>query len=576
MSIWTTLGIEPASEEREIKRAYARKLKTTRPEDDPAGFQALNEAYQAALRLAQMRAEEEEAQAPAAELQETAAQASSPAPSYAPAWRASPVPVSVSAAPQPAPEPAGPSPLDEARRIWAEYMRGAAVQPHNRLVKFMARDDMLNLQVRECFELCAVHACAGEACPDELREAVAAFYGWESDCGFIGRRVPDDTALALARLRAQRSHAYFWSIAKERKAVRALLADDAGRAFGSTLWGGFTKDMRKLIQAIRLHHPDMLRLRLNQAVVETWERRIEGRRYFLDTALLSFFLGYLLSVMAPLALIQLGITGFDTGAVYLGCEVLAFVLVGAIALRKPAAPHGDSRWERFKYRMDEVRNRPLWQFGWIPLYALASAAMYIPHPPAWFVIADDVVLAACLALVCFAFSAAMAETPFGFICIAVAAFGIGTPVGKDFLVEHGPVMTGIGAISAVLLFFRSGHDLCSWFQIPTARFLPLRAVWLAGTAGLILLGGLFEVPAHPYLAACWIWLLAGMLLSRPSFHLFYGLLGALGLAVATGLLLPSPMQNHTPAPFMVFALYAVAIFMTVNLVRTKQYQNPFA
>ena len=43
------LGLRPDADERAIKRAYAAKLKTTRPEEDPQGFQALNEAYQAAL-----------------------------------------------------------------------------------------------------------------------------------------------------------------------------------------------------------------------------------------------------------------------------------------------------------------------------------------------------------------------------------------------------------------------------------------------------------------------------------------------------------------------------------------------
>lgn len=49
MDAYRLLGIGRDADERQIKRAYAALLKNTRPDEDPAGFQRLNEAYQQAL-----------------------------------------------------------------------------------------------------------------------------------------------------------------------------------------------------------------------------------------------------------------------------------------------------------------------------------------------------------------------------------------------------------------------------------------------------------------------------------------------------------------------------------------------
>ena len=52
MDCWQILGIEPTDDERAIKRAYAKQLKTTRPDDDAAAYQRLREAFDYALAVA--------------------------------------------------------------------------------------------------------------------------------------------------------------------------------------------------------------------------------------------------------------------------------------------------------------------------------------------------------------------------------------------------------------------------------------------------------------------------------------------------------------------------------------------
>ena len=62
MDIWKILGIEPTKDKKTIKKAYRQQLPLYNPEDDQEGFMALREAYEEALRFAELP-DDEEAQA---------------------------------------------------------------------------------------------------------------------------------------------------------------------------------------------------------------------------------------------------------------------------------------------------------------------------------------------------------------------------------------------------------------------------------------------------------------------------------------------------------------------------------
>jgi hypothetical protein len=54
--VWECLGIAPTADEADLRRAYAERLKHVRPDDDPAGFRAVREAFETARRGATARA----------------------------------------------------------------------------------------------------------------------------------------------------------------------------------------------------------------------------------------------------------------------------------------------------------------------------------------------------------------------------------------------------------------------------------------------------------------------------------------------------------------------------------------
>ena len=60
MNCFTVLGIEPTTEKKTIKRAYAAKSREFHPEEHPEEFQRIHDAYEEALAWAERNAGREE------------------------------------------------------------------------------------------------------------------------------------------------------------------------------------------------------------------------------------------------------------------------------------------------------------------------------------------------------------------------------------------------------------------------------------------------------------------------------------------------------------------------------------
>jgi hypothetical protein len=615
VNIWTILGLAPTADTREIKRAYARKLKITRPEDDPAAFQALNEAYQTALRMAQfVVVEEEEDPAPQPEQQALATVEEEPA--LAPAWeRPLPVareedeaigeawerpvaalreeawerPVAAFRAPvdkaaleeqrrrdreeaRAQAEAASQAAFEQAQRLWGEFLANSHVAPRWQLTQLFDSSELFNLEVREHFELFALQYCAGEDCSDDVREDIVDAYGWEEDGSFIGRRLPQAAGEAMARLRASRSHYQFRFQVGTDPAIAALLADTPGRRFGSTLNRGFTRRMQEQIALIRGYHREMLHFKLNPEVFEEWERRVEGRRYFVETALVSAAVGLLPFMWA---VVFGGHTSSDAFSlmVLAGGMLLAVGVGAAWAHYQPLARMTRSSWHA--RLLHDLRYRPRWQFGWMALYAVFSTLMFIPDPPAplvWLVTAAMIGAAVWGA---FANSAVFEGTTF--LIAGVVGVALGTSLFLHPFESYGYLACVTGVFAGMLLHYRGGGDLWHLLGKGAALLVRLRYAWLAGAAGLLLSADATPLHDNLHAALAWLWLLAGLLLSRPTVHHAAALLGGfLGWGLLAGIFTKSSVLNRSPMLTIAMAMIAVAIYMLVNMSRANKNQHQFS
>ncbi|KHA79727.1 hypothetical protein NC77_06060 [Janthinobacterium lividum] len=530
-SLWAILGTEPTGDERALKRAYAKRLKVTRPEDDPAAFQELREAYEYALRHAHLFAEE------LPEPQTAEAEAEAPeAPPMEPAdlWGVIDEPAQeppaelwgvIAQEQTPPPEQWGVvaiDPAQEADNLWQGCLTLTRHADAGEVLARILQDDaMLNLDVREEFDLCALRYCASAGYTLPLRQALFEQLGWDHDFSYLARSHADLVRGAVQRYRADRSFAHFSDNRDSYPGLDCIMSQQPPSAYARQLFDQkFNLQLRELLHAIRWQHGEMLAYKLDTDLFEQWEQAVHAKRYFKQTALASGGLGFVLHFMLVGVLDAAGFKLGDTAAYasLLGFQALAFALLAMHALRWPAPlfVRFDTLQEALQERLPTLWQRPgLRQLGWIVPYLVLALLLFLPERSETMRLVTAAGLCAS-ALLAYAMNRQLLHGMLLLLCLGLSLFA------AMFMSGKGPAALAIGEAMPLIfclaaLALRSATGLYGDCGFPEALLPRLRAAWLIGCAGLLSLLYVQQSPGALVGAALYAWSCAGLLFSPTDF-----------------------------------------------------------
>ncbi|WP_343520749.1 hypothetical protein [Sphingomonas sp.] len=528
-SWWQVLGIPRKSDRAAIRRAYARKLRVTHPEDDPQGFMVLREAYEAALRWVEYDVDWEEPDEDEAE-PVLAREAVEAPPSAEPA-------VALYVA------PAEPDPLAEVRAAEQEELRrrtaaldaglrgpwhGDAAALKSQLAAILAAPALIEIAVRDSVEHWLADLLADTIPRSDhiLRPAIDAF-GWEEE----GNHPPgvwrilariDEWRVIEALRRGDHALSAGWN------ALTRATAPGWQRRIGA-LRPGIAAQVRQLFDLADYQAPGIAHS-FDPGAAAWWRAHLEAPRFgFVD-----------LLVMLLAAGLALGLAfGAQTLAVRAGGAAAALLagLAFPVVRLRIVAP-----WRERREMADEP---PGWLADAWPAPWLLAALLLVAVPIQPLVASVAVALAAVAAL-----------------WMAVAAGrepAIGNPIYKILSF-------------AVLAVFGGA----AFFALSDAEKLALGAfaaasglIAMSGSAGLA--GALWRITARPVLAALIVTLLlVGGAVIRFQFPDAPEPLVPWAAATVAGMVLlaaVSDVADGSPAvpllPWVRWALWAALVFAAI-------------
>ncbi len=632
---WTILGMEQTADERGIKRAYARLLKSTRPEDDAAAFQELRDAYDLALRLAaRARGAAEQAKpAPAGADAESSGPARdettrADAPSHgdvapersasvAPA-EAAPLhaaerttvahpPVLLDAQGAPAPAPAAPpySPpillnkatpptgganpperhvdrdlAEHALWLWQGFLERAStpVGTERALAQLSKTDVLLNFSLREAFERHALLHCADEACADSLRGALVAHFGWEETLPHLNAADTRAAHTTLGRHWAAVAHAHFRQLAVTDRLYQVLLADRHPATSGDLRDAAFTRRLKEVIPALREQHPYLVKYKLNPDVLNWWEKQARQKRLSNKAMATAAICGVVLDFVAHRLHDRLGwFPGVEfKRPVFFACEALSFLLFAWFTFFPPLRAMAAAARLKDAATGKLHRHQKRWELGWLPPFFVLAMLLLLPEPAPFLRYGVTAGMALCAAAALMVGSLQYQSAAMLQLVVPTAAAATAMYFGG--FDQFGAMTCALTGLCLSIMALRGGGHAWTAANFSPRALTRGRAAWLLGCVPLALGLTAGRLPAPEWMV--WAWCLAGLTMSRLRMSKGSGGLLIAGLfllkfIVMSGIEVVEPL-NDPRFMFLLPAFALVAVSILFNMYQSAFEQLHFS
>jgi hypothetical protein len=516
---WAVLEIDADSDERAVKRAYSRQLKSTRPDDDADAFQRLRTAYEHALLALRDRADmtmetQEAPDMPDAGLQHVASTALLrekvaivPAPAVV-------LPVQRDGRHIPAV-----SADALARAAWADFLVSYTPRRLASLDALYADERLERFDARDAFELLALRHTADDACPADLRIGLVELFDWRDSGTSLLRRYP---ALAYATFNLHAMDMAWGNLLHQAQTDPLLLylVQDAVPEKLPQRWNSdFVHAMRDKLAAIRRYEPDLLAHRINLDVFNWWEAQVADKKYFLQTAGWSSVAGLGLWGLTMMVMLTLGsIMPSQAAIAFVLCQLIT---VGTTAWATLRPPEKIVRWfiglqvRWIGQPLVDKRHVRNWQIGWIPPFIILALALALLAPNQHPAVAAGAVaagLTACAGMAIVMTSLAITRMRF---CIAFAMALIPALVASQVQAQAHvlPWSAMCFGLCVWTIFLTPGEPLYRSFGWNDNVLRLLREGWIA-LGILLFLGSVYKLAPDWHAPLMVVLLVSGVMIAR--------------------------------------------------------------